>query len=208
MKNFLKSMLLEDEDPATKPVAKPATAVPMIKPPPQTAAYRPPVATAAEHPEVRATLEKALEAAAHPALSALQKSMLKLEKAVPDFDARLSASLALLDGGSSNPKQVVVDINECLAALQIQEKKALDGAATARQTQVGGIDSKLTKNEQRLKELEAERDRLITESSNLTLEKERAAGEIEAMLGAITGTAEQIRNELTALKASVEQKGV
>jgi chromosome segregation ATPase len=209
MKNFLKDLLVEDDGKPAAP-AKPAAKVPTIQAPPRTATvstYRPPAPVVVEHPEVRDTLEKALEQAAQPALSALKKSMIKLEKAVPDYEARLSAALALLDG-SANPRQVVVDIQECLTALQVQEKKALDGANAARQARVGGIETQLAKNEKRLQELAAEAERLQAEQGTLSQNKDQAAAEIDETLSAITSTAEQIRNELTALKASVEQKGV
>lgn len=202
----LKGLLLEDEPDKPKPPVKPA-GVPAIKPPPQVSvpSYAPP---AAIDPQVRATLEKALEGAAQPALSALQASMRKLEKAIPDFDSRLGAALALLDGGTTSPKQVLVDIQECLVALGSQEKKALDSANTARQARVGGIEQKQAANTKRLGELEAEIGRIRDEQLTLGSARDQAAQEIDAMLGAISGAAEQIRTELQTLKTSVEQKGV
>lgn len=200
----LKGLIGEDDG-----VSSAATPVPSVTIPtrPNVAVPAYPMASATVNPDVRARLEKSLESAAAPALSALQASMLKLEKAVPDYSARLGAALALLDGASS-PKQVLVDIGEALDALQVQERKALDSAQSARQTQVGGIESKLAGNEAKVKDLEAEAQRIRAESSALLIEKERASAAIEATLGAITGTAAQIRNELMALKISVEQKGV
>jgi chromosome segregation ATPase len=204
----LKGLILEDDDKPKPTASRPAvtTSVPNIKPPPQATSY---TAPSVIDPQVRATLEKALEGAAQPALSALQASMKKLERAIPDFDARLSAALALLDGTpSSSPKQVVVDIQECLAALQTQEKKALDGANAARQSRVGGIEQKLAANDKRAKDLEAELAKIRDEQLTLSSSKDQAASEIDTMLSAITGAAEQLRTELMTLKTSVEQKGV
>jgi chromosome segregation ATPase len=207
----IKGFLLEEDDPKDKP--KPTALKPpvsTVRPPPQVQA--PPqyaAAPVAIDPQVRATLEKALEGAAQPALSALQASMRKLERAIPDFDARLSAALALLDGTpNSSPKQVLVDIQECLTALQAQEKKGLDGANAARQSRVGGIEQKLAANAKRLTELEAEAARIHDEQLTLGSARDQAAQEIDAMLGAISGAAEQIRTELQTLKGCVETKGV
>jgi predicted RNase H-like nuclease (RuvC/YqgF family) len=204
-KSFLDSVkgaLFEEE----KPVA--------ATPPPPSIPFTSPVVIGSVvtlplqvDPEIRARLEKAIEPAAQPALSALRASMKKLEKAVTDPSSRLSAALALLDGAST-PQQVLIDIQEALEALQGQEKKALDGAQAARQSQVGGIDTRIASNESRLTALAQEAEQLRAENAKLTGERATIAAKIDATLSAITGTAAQIRSELTTLQQSVEQKGM
>lgn len=200
--------LFFEEEPAAETAGEEAPRAPTA-PRTQTAsgtASAPRTRPGTADPKIRQTLERALEPAAQPALSALQKFMRKLEKSTPNAEQRLTAALALIEG-EADPRQILVDIDEALIALSEQETKATDAAQEARREQVGGTERQIRANEARLQEIAEEERQLRADIARQQTEMAAAASEIDTTLAGIAATAATMRQELTELKSNVQRKG-
>ncbi len=201
----LKSAVFEEvpDAPPSAQVAPQRAAAPppvVVKRPVVTVA---PAAAAAIDPEVRKLLDRDVQLAAHPAYTEFIKISDSLAAILPDEELRIKAALAAIKANGMTTENILVDIEECFAALDKKTADVAKAAAKERTDRVGGrenelkrINETLDKLTAQIAELEAQKDKLADEIVAETDQIEQAELRFEA-------TVDAYRAELTDKKNKI-----
>lgn len=150
----------------TQKVVKPtkSTKAAPVRPtrPTRPAAASSVASSAGVDPKIRAVLDKDVEVAAKPAYSEFASIAKSMEAAVPDENQRLTAALSVVKAKGHDTKDVLFDIDECLAKLDEKEKaaaKTVDAAKAQvigpRQKELAALESEAEKLGERLSQIRA-----------------------------------------------------
>ena len=212
----LKRMIFEDDGsdeggtpaPAPKPTAA-ATAPPMTAAPPA-----PYVSAATPDPAIRAILEKDVQVAAAPALTALDAMCQNLADAIPDEGQRIRAGLAAIKPQGHSFDAVVTDVDECLQALDKKSRENEEAAQAAIQQKVGAREAALAEMDKSVADKRAQIEQLqrdiadlesrkVQETSAIAVDKQK----IESKNASFNATLAAYRAELQAKKQKITAYG-
>ncbi len=187
---------LFEETPGTAPVAAPVAA-------PVIAAAPPRIVAAEVDPQVRAVLERDVGEAAKPAYSEFLLLSQSLAAVLPDESLRFKAVLAALASKGHTIQQVMIDIDESLAAVAKKEGEMQKAAAQARASRVGTKETEIARLKQEVINLQAEIEATAAEAAALQAEVTTEMTDIEATEARVAGTVAAYRRELTDLKNKI-----
>lgn len=195
-----------ETDEAAPAARRPAATAPVVSTVHRT------VPTGTSDPKIRAVLQKPVDEAAKPAYTAFLVTMENLKGVIPDEMTRIKAAIATLPAGTSLA-QLVVDIDECLAAISQKEGEAAQAAQRKRSNDVGGLEQQLqsqiagvAQKREQIAALQREISQSDAVESRLRAEISTASTDIDNTLGAIAATAAEMRNELTQIRTKIKQQ--
>ena len=170
------------------------------------------VPTGTSDPKIRAVLEKPVIEAAKPAYTAFLATMSNLKSVIPDEVTRIKAAIATLPAGTSLA-QLIVDIDECLAAITKKEGEVSDAAQRKRTKDVGGLEQQLkdaiagvAQKREQIAALQREISQNDAVESRLRAEISTASADIDNTLAATAATAAEMRQELTEVRSKIKQQ--
>jgi hypothetical protein len=217
LKRGARGLIMEEDAGAADkpaPTQKPSPAATVAAPPlPPTAALSgvfPP------DPKIRAILEKDVQIAAAPALTALDQMCSNLVTVLPEEGQRIKAGLAAIK--SHNPAHtldaVLTDVDECLVALDKKSRENTEAVQAAIQKRVGAREAAIAEIEKSVADKKAQIVRLNSEiaeiesrraSETAAIATERA--EIDRTNASFAATADAFRAELVAKKQKITAFG-
>jgi hypothetical protein len=201
------NLILEDDSGAgakPAPAAKPSPAATAAPPAPQPSGLS---GTALPDPKIRAILEKDVQVAAAPALTALDLMCSNLVAAIPDQGQRIKAGLAAIKSHDATHtlEAVLTDVDECLQALDKKSRENTESVQAAIQRRVGARESAIAEIEKSVAEKKAQIVRLNSEiadiegrkaSESAAIATERA--EIDRTNASFNASVDAFRAELVA----------
>lgn len=205
----LKRMIFEDDGsdegdkpaPAPKPTAA-ATAQPMTTAPPAPYVS----GAAAPDPAMRAILEKDVQVAAAPALTALDAMCGNLASVIPDEGQRIKAGLAAIKPQGHSYDAVLVDVDECLQALDKKSRENQDAVQAAIQQKVGVREAALGEMDKSIADKRAQIEQLQRDISELEGRKVQETSAIAVDRQKIESKNASFNATLAAYRAELEEK--
>jgi hypothetical protein len=213
----IKDLVVEDdgsdEGEKPKPVPKPtaaATAQPMTAAPPAPYVS----GAAASDPAIRAILEKDVQVAAAPALTALDAMCGNLASVIPDEGQRIKAGLAAIKPQGHTFDAVVTDVDECLQALDKKSRENEEAAQAAirekvgaREAALGEIDKSIADKRAQIEQLQRDitelEGRKVQETSAIAVDRQK----IESKNASFNATVAAYRAELVEKKRKITAYG-
>lgn len=205
----LKSLLFEDDGKdgdgdKPEPVPKPSNggrSVSTAPPPQPTVSF----GSAGADPKIRAILEKDVQVAAAPALTALDAMCTSLAGVIPDEGMRIKAGLAAIKAQHSFDA-VLTDVDECLQALSAKEKQNAEAVQAAVQKRVGGREAAIAEIDKSAADKKAEIVRLQSEIAELESRKSSETAAIATERAEIDQTNAKFTATVAAFRADLEAK--
>ncbi len=193
---YLKNMVVEE---IPEPVPAPVAAIPK----PQIVSVTPEDID----PAIRKLLEQEIQVAAHPAYSQFLTISNSMAAVIADDTTRFRATLAALAPQKVSVTDILLDVDECIQALDKKEREAAAASAKTRQTRIGAKESELktalanrARLEQELAKCHQDCARLEAEIS----EETRKIADTEAQFAAAIAT---YRKELNERKSQISSLG-
>lgn len=155
-------------------------------------------------PKIRTLLEKDINEAALPAFSEFTIASTAMADVIVDERTRFQAAMKTVIARGLTREQVLIDIDECLQALDKKEQENKDGADKAREQKVGVKTNKLASVNT---ELDALRDQIVSKEldrDRLQEEIEKETNSIEQTELAFTSTLSQYRQDLLDRKQKIQ----
>lgn len=206
----IKGALFDEEPEKPKPAAPAAPARPAPQPgyvaPAVPPAYVPQGQVPAD-PEIRKVLEVDVQAAAKPAFSQFEAMSASMAPVIPDEFTRYRAVLAALTAQKVTLEDILVDVDECLQALDQKERENEQAAAAARKKSVGALEASVAQKRERAAALKAEVAQLEAVAAQEEASIASESAHIEATQRSFATTVAQFRAELTAKKQQISRLG-
>lgn len=211
-----KNLIMEDDP------GKGDMPAPIQKTSPSVSAASPPILPPAMNlgiapdPKIRAILERDVQVAAAPALTALDQMCSSLASAIPEEGQRIKAGLAAIKAHqpAHTLDAVLTDVDECLQALDKKTRENTEAVQAAIQKRVGARETAIAEIEKSVAEKKAQIVRLTSEIAETESRKaaETAAiaterAEIDRTNASFSVTADAFRAELMAKKQKITTYG-
>jgi regulator of protease activity HflC (stomatin/prohibitin superfamily) len=203
----LKNLLFEDDgkDEGDKPEPVPKASngghAVSTAPPPPMISY----GATAPDPAIRAILEKDVQAAAAPALTALDQMCTNLASAIPDEGMRIKAGLAAIQTQHTFAA-VMTDVDECLQALDKKSSENATAVQAAIQKRVGAREAAIAEIDTSIAQKKAEIARLTSEIAETEGRKAAETAAIATERAEIDRTNAKFNATVAAFRADLEAK--
>lgn len=192
----LKGLVFEDE-----PEKPQAASAPPVTPKPAVVKGTVPTSVEEVDPQIRSLIEADVGQAAKPAYSEFKTIEESLRPVIPDEAMRFKAAITMVTSQKGQKaEQILVDVEECLAAVAGKETEADKAAEVARRQLTDQSGKESAARRQRIAELQQELAKLEVAEDRHQADVEKKLAEINSTHQKFSQGVDAYRAELNAVK--------